>query len=136
MGEKFIVIQFIKFSLVGVLNTAIHYAVFFALFKFFGIYYLLASGIGYFTGLVNSFILNRKWTFQKGKDSDWSEFLKFLLVNFGSLLVNLFSLKYSVLLTGIRPEFGQLAAICLSTAANFLGNKFWTFRHVEKVAVR
>ena len=33
--------QFVKFCLVGVLNTGIHYGVFLALFRYFRIHYLL-----------------------------------------------------------------------------------------------
>ena len=56
--------QFLKFGLVGVLNTGVQYVVFVGLFRLLGVPMLLASGIGYCAGIVNSYFLNRIWTFQ------------------------------------------------------------------------
>ena len=121
-------IQFLKFSLIGILNTGIHYGIFFVLFRFAGLHYLVASTMGYCAGLINSFILNKKWTFRtKGTRID-IEFMKFIVVNLISLLVNVGSLSYFVSAMHIMPELGQLFAIAFSMTANFIGNKFWTFQ--------
>jgi putative flippase GtrA len=100
-------IQFIKFSLIGFLNTGIHYGIFLLLFRFFGIHYLIASGIGYCAGVINSFILNKLWTFKtKGTRKD-VEFAKFVVVNMVSLAINVGSLKFFVAFVGMRPELGR-----------------------------
>ena len=122
-------IQFLKFSLIGFLNTSLHYGIFFILLRFQGIHYLVASTIGYCVGMINSFILNKKWTFRTTEVRKDIEFVKFVLVNLAALLVNIGSLKYFVCIVDIRPEFGQIFGISLSMTTNFLGNKFWTFSH-------
>ncbi len=121
-------VQFIKFGLVGVLNTAIHYAVFYGLLNLAGIHYLVASTIGYLAGLTNSYLLNRSWTFKSRQDNRASEMAKFFLVNVFSLGANLVALKTGVSLMGLSPEIAQLFAIVFSLVVNFAGNRFWTFR--------
>ncbi|MEZ4599303.1 MAG: GtrA family protein [Syntrophotaleaceae bacterium] len=121
-------IQFIKFSLIGFVNTGLHYLVFLFLFGLFGVHYLIASTTGYGVGLMNSFILNRKWTFSRAGGKKQVEFGRFLIVNLAALLINLGILKYLVQNRNWLPEMSQLLAIAFSMSLNFIGNKFWTFR--------
>ena len=120
------IFQFVLFSLVGVLNTLIHYIVFLILFRVFEINYLIASGVGYFVGMVNSYFLNRRWTFMSCNNIP-PEFTKFILVNVISMSTNLIVLKFSVTTIGLIPEVGQIISIIFSIGVNFFGNKFWTF---------
>ena len=121
-------IQFLKFSLIGLANTGLQYIVFLVLYRLFGVYYLAASAIGYCVGMVNSFVLNKFWTFQSLKSRSGIEFMKFTMVNGVALLINLGVLEILVSGFRIRPEHGQVVAIGFSTVANFFGNKLWTFR--------
>lgn len=119
--------QFIKFSLVGVLNTVIHYGVFYVLYSFAG-YYLLASGTGFCIAVVHSYILNKFWPFQRRGSRVRAEFSKFLGVSLLSLGVNLAGMAILVELLAVHPPVAQLLTIVLTLAINFLGNRFWTFR--------
>jgi len=120
--------QFIKFSLVGVLNTAIHYGVFYVLYGFAGFHYLLASSLGFCVALTHSYILNKFWTFKRSGSRVRREFSKFFLVNILSLAANLAGLAILVELLSMHPPIAQLIAYGISWAMNFLGNRFWTFR--------
>ena len=118
--------QLIKFSLVGVLNTAIHVGVFNLLFYF--MQYLLAQSIGFLFAVTNSYYINKKWTF-KSRDRDVKrEFTRFMIVNLVSLSVNLGCLAALVELYHFNPRVAQLLTVVVSLAVNFTGNKFWTFR--------
>jgi putative flippase GtrA len=128
-------IQFVKFSLIGLLNTGIHYVIFLFLYRVFDMYYLHATVVGYSVGLINSFILNKKWTFKSRNVRKDMEFAKFIMVNLLALIVNVGALKYFVSLAGLRPEIGQIVAIAFSTITNFMGNKFWTFQ-ASRISVR
>ena len=57
-----LLVQFIKFGIVGISNTLLTFAVYTLLLKVFGVWYLAASAIGFGAGTVNSFLLNRRWT--------------------------------------------------------------------------
>ena len=120
--------QFIKFSLVGVLNTGIHYGVFYSLFEFVGLHYVLASGIGFCLAVTNSYFCNKFWTFKRRGSDVRREFVKFFIVNIVSLSINLGCMAILVELFAMYPPVAQLAAIGFTLVVNFLGNKFWTFR--------
>ena len=117
-----------KFSLVGLLNTAIHYGVFYCLYRFMAVYHLLASGIGFCFAVTNSYLINKYWTFQSRGSDIRREFMKFLTVNLLSLSINLASMAILVELLSIHPPIAQFVAIGLTLLVNFLGNKCWTFR--------
>src|SRR5438552_16938904 len=59
-----LLIQFVKFGIVGVSNTLLTFVVYTLLLKVFGVWYLAASAIGFAVGTINSFLLNRRWTFR------------------------------------------------------------------------
>jgi putative flippase GtrA len=119
--------QFIKFAIVGVLNSAIQYLVFLFLYSLTGTQYLLASIIGYVAGMINSYILNRKWTFGSRNQKLLTELSRFVAVNLISLGVNL-GLLFLLVSTGVMvPQWAQVLAIAGSTLVNFVLNKIWTF---------
>ena len=103
-------IQLIKFGLVGVSNTLIDFIVTNLLVFIIGFNELwwvtaLYNGIGYGCGVLNSFLLNSRWTFKKEYRRTKEEVFKFILVNLISyglsfLLVLLFS-KYVFASNGI-----------------------------------
>jgi len=120
--------QFIKFSLVGVLNTAIHYGIFYVTYTYMGLYHLLASTLGFGFAVTNSYIVNKYWTFKTRGSKKRREFAKFIIVNLVTLSINLGSMALLVEQCGMDPRIAQLASIGLTLSINFLGNKFWTFR--------
>src|SRR5436305_14584475 len=58
------VAQFVKFGIVGASNTLLSFLIYTLLLKVFGVWYLAAAAIGFLIGAVNSFLLNRSWTFR------------------------------------------------------------------------
>ncbi len=124
---KYNLFQFFKFSLVGISNTLIHYFVFLILLKILHINYLISSGLGFCCGLINSYYLNRRFTFKVTNKGNFNEGYKFIVVNIFALLMNLGCMNILVGL-GIVPEIAQILAIIGSYSVNFSGNKFWTFR--------
>ena len=58
-------VQFVKFGIVGVSNTLLTFVVYTLLLKVFGVWYLAASAIGFVVGAINGFLLNRRWTFRE-----------------------------------------------------------------------
>jgi putative flippase GtrA len=120
-------VQFIKFAVVGVLNSAIQYLVFLLLYSLAGTQYLVASIIGYVAGMLNSYVLNRRWTFGSRNQQLLTELGRFVAVNLISLGVNL-GLLFLLVSAGIMvPQWAQVLAIAGSTLVNFVLNKVWTF---------
>lgn len=119
--------QLIKYGLVGVLNTIITISIIFVFMKLLNVSYILSNAVGYLFGFVNSFILNKIWTF-KSKKSIGRESFFFVLI---FVICYLFQLLLLVILKEklqIKPEYAQIIAMGFYTVINFLGNKYITFK--------
>lgn len=119
--------QFIRFALIGVVNTLIHYGVFMLLYAI-GLFHLLASVTGFLCAVTNSFIMNKRWTFKTQGTSRKQEFTKFFLVNLVSLGVNVVSMLVFIEVLNVAPPLAQLLTIGLTLVVNFTGTKYWVFK--------
>ena len=120
--------QLMKFSLVGVINTLIHYALFYLFYSLFGVYHLVASTLGFIAAVINSFLLNKYWTFRSNSPQLAKQFLRFFSVSLAALLINLATMALLVEWYMVDPLVAQLAAIGFTLLVNFAGNKWWSFR--------
>ena len=85
----------LKFCVTGGLNTVIDLAVTTVLNSLLHVNINLAKPIGYICGMVNSFVMNKKWTFKTNDSATKKELVKFVLVNvcmlgLSLLLINIF----------------------------------------------
>jgi putative flippase GtrA len=80
------------------------------------------------SGLMNGYVLNRRWTFQSSDPDSSGEFVRFFIVNLVALSANSAVLYAGVQDFGWRPEQAQLVALAFSLTMNFFGNKLWTFK--------
>jgi putative flippase GtrA len=126
--------QFVKFGLVGVMNTVITFVVFTILTKGFGVWYVAASGIGFAVGALNGFMINRRWTFN-GHEGGSLAGLRWTIVQGCGLGVDL-GIIYLCVHDGKLPELaGQAVAVIFVTTATFFVNRRWTFRmHLARPA--
>lgn len=126
---KKLVMQAVKFGLVGVLNTVIDYAVYslFLLIPFFRRYYVVAQVAGYASGLINSLGLNKRWTFAQRAPMTRMQLAAFLLVNLAALLVSTLVLVAAQEMLGLNLYLGKIVATVFSMAVNFVGNKLIVF---------
>lgn len=56
--------EFIRFGIVGVLNTAVYYAVYYIALHFIQLHFLFAHWIGFFISLIFSFFINSLFTYR------------------------------------------------------------------------
>ena len=121
--------QIAKFMTVGVLNTAIDAGAYFALTRWlgFGSALVLAKGIAYVVGMVNSFFWNRSWTFSDNGNV-WRAAGLFTLTHIFALGINAGTMAF-VLEVMLLPEIIALgAATGASFIWNFVLNKVLVFR--------
>ncbi len=123
--------KLIKFGIVGVLNTAIDFLIF-NLCLYLNCPPVAAKALSYSAGTVNSYFLNKKWTFQsQGK------FTTFLLLNLTTMLLSMLLLNGLIplmqqLITGDSGQAENLAnavVILVTLVLNFIGSKWLVFRH-------
>ncbi|MGG0461811.1 GtrA family protein [Priestia aryabhattai] len=116
----------IKFALVGVVNTLIDFAVY-ALLTTIGVNYILAQWISYSAGILNSYVMNRKWTFKKKEKSSKREVISFVIVNLITLSLTSFLLTVLYNKWGIPLLISKLLITIVSVGINFIGTKLLVF---------
>lgn len=140
-----IVTKIAKFYTTGALNTVVDFGAYFLLVNFLIPVEWISQTLSYLLGTLNSYIINRKWTFNTSGKFLGPEMIKFIVVNLVSLLVStvIISFDYSALgaLTAgiIAPVIkldtdlctqivGKIVATVFATVVNFLGSNFWAFK--------
>lgn len=119
--------KFIKFGLVGVLNTLINWIIF-ALLNFVGVYYIVANVIAYSIATANSYIWNSKWVFKyNGKDKKETT-AKFIILNLIGLALNTAILYFLVDILSLNKLVGLVITTAIVMVINYIVNKIWVFK--------
>ena len=116
--------QFIKYLLVGGLNTVLSAAIIFIV-QAAGASPVAANIAGYAIGVAMSFALNSKFTFKTAATRHSAA--RFLIVALVSYLANLATMLL-VLHTTHAPYLAQLCGVPVYVVVGFLGNKYWAMR--------
>ena len=130
-GSRLLVRQMIKFGLVGVLNTAIDFSVYFLLTRFtpfFADHRLAANTIAFIVAVSNSFFLNKYWTFREKTQTAASQYPKFFFVSFGGLLLTQGIFFALHTMAGLHDLWAKMLAVIVVMCWNFAANKLWTFK--------
>ena len=122
-------IKIIKFCIVGGINTLITLILFYILNKILGVNYIFSTVIGYLIGMINSYILNKKWTFHDDDKRVVFQFVKFAVVNSISLGINLLIMYIFVDKLHMDSMLSQICATGFTTLSNFIGSKVVVFRY-------
>jgi putative flippase GtrA len=122
-----VLVQFLKFGIVGVSNTLLAFAVYTVLLKVFGVWYVAASGIGFAVGAVNGFLLNRRWTFREHVGDALTP-VRWAIVQTCGLGLNLGLVYLFVHDFGLDELVGQIPTTAIVTVLTFAANRSWTFR--------
>jgi putative flippase GtrA len=122
-----VVIQFVKFGIVGVSNTLLTLIVYTILLKVFGVWYLAASAIGFIVGATNGFVLNRKWTFREHVGDALTP-VRWGVVQTCGLAVDEALLYVFVHDAHLDKLLAQVFATAVVTVTTFFVNRAWTFK--------
>lgn len=149
-----------KFAIVGVINTLVDVVIlnilvslgFTAVFIILQQEFLIANVISVAVAIINSFILNKFWTFQANSESLYLQIIKFLVITIiGMFVIHqlVFNLLYynAPAISGffialahflklnsifsdnfVALNFAKALAICVSLIWNFIGYKFIVFK--------
>ena len=128
--------QAVKFVIVGILNTAVDFAVLNLLMLATGIVaglgFSLFKALSFLVAVINSYFWNKHWTFQ----SEREVFLQFLAVSAIGFFLNVGTASF--LVNSVGPQFGLTEQLWANAGAaagtlvvmtwNFLGYKFVVFK--------
>ncbi|MBR1963536.1 MAG: GtrA family protein [Muribaculaceae bacterium] len=132
--------QFVKYGLVGVLNTVVTLVVIFVCKSWLEIHPVVSNALGYIAGVINSFLWNKSWVFRSQKGY-MREAVKFL-VGFGLCyllqLLIVMGLTYHTAMGAMEWDLhfmvisgygvATIIAMMIYTMANYLYNRLVTFR--------
>lgn len=124
---------FIKFLIVGVINTIVGTAIMFGLYNLANFSYWSASFWNYFLASVLSYFLNKYFTFQQ-KDKSIKYVFKFAL-NIAVCYIIAYALAkpcVSFILSGfsmtIQENVAMAVGMVLFTLCNYFGQRFFAFK--------
>lgn len=120
-------IQFIRFALVGVANTALGYAVIFGCMYGLGWSALASNVAGYAVGLLVSFTLNRRFTFRsEGKAR--AELLRFVCIFAVAWSANFAVLIVLLNVVHMNEVLAQILAGVVYFVLSYVMSKYYVFR--------
>ena len=136
-------VQIFRFGVVGIINTVVDLAVlniliFVAHTGQTGTMFAVFKTIAFVCAVLNSYFLNRSWTFRRADDKHHLvEGAQFLFISLLGAIVNVGTSSYVATymnpIWGIHakawPSFAALVGTAFSLGFNFIGYKFWVFAH-------
>lgn len=135
-----VLLQFVKFGIVGGLNAMLDLGILNFLINWSGIaagfYFSVFKAASFSVAVVNSYFWNKYWTFHSEDGPRPVEFFKFLMVNLVGLAINVGSASFVVNVLGapagisseLWANIGALSSVFISLFWNFIGMKFVVFK--------
>ena len=119
--------QFLKFGLVGVINTIASLAIYYLFIAINPSLYLVGNAAAFVVTVANAYFLGRRFVFDGAGESIWKGLLKSYLAYGGSFLLGMGLLYLQVEWLGVPEAVAPLINLVVTIPLNFLVNKFWTF---------
>ena len=113
--------EFIRFGIVGVIATAIHYIVYWVLLKLFSVNVNISYTIGYIISFVCNFFLSARFTFKEKTSAKRG--LGFGIAHLVNYLLQLFFLNIFIGL-GVKKLYAPIPVYCICIPLNFLLVRF------------
>lgn len=131
--EKIFDKTFLRFVLVGVINTLFGTTIMFVFYNLFHFSYWISSAANYICGSILSYFLNKYFTF-KNKSKDAKTFIKFViniticyLLSYGTAKP-LAAMILSSTTPVIQENGAMLTGMCLFVILNYCGQRFFAFK--------
>ncbi|SHL00248.1 GtrA family protein [Fibrobacter sp. UWEL] len=136
-------LHFVKYNLIGIMNTLITLVVSWVLFEILDCSLVLSNFLGFIAGGINSYVMNRIWNFKSNNEKK-TEMIRFLVVFLCAYGLNLLVLKgceYALINFSIfdgicqftarftKPTFlANIVANVVYVLASYTLYKKWVFR--------
>ncbi len=133
------IMQFIKFGLVGAMNTLVDYMAYLialVLFERFDLFgdkaYLIATIIGFIISFFNMFYWNNKYVFKKKDDEARSPLLSliklFLSYSVTGIIIKPLLMFVLVDMLSVPKAIAPIPIMLITIPLNFILSKLWAFR--------
>ena len=119
--------KLVKFGLTGVCNTLVDAGVSSLLLVVLGVNVFFSKVLGYGAGILNSYLINRSWTFHSSQCFFSRQLIRFVISNFVTLAVSLLLIA-ALERWGVAELPAMLLSTCITVPVNFLFSRLWVFR--------
>ena len=125
---------FMKFVMVGIVNTIVGTTIMFIFYNVFHLSYWISSASNYFFGSIVSYFLNKHFTFRY-HEKGWSSLFRFtanilicylLAYGIAKPFIQWILSDYS---KTIQENVSMALGMCLFVAFNYIGQRFFAFNH-------
>lgn len=137
LAKKLFDRTFLRFLLIGVVNTLFGYTIMFVFYNVLHLGYWVASASNYFFGSILSYFLNKYFTF-RDSSRGWKTVLRFA-VNIAACYLVAYGVArplVRLILQGLSQSFIDNAAMLTGSVVfvglNYLSQRFLTFREKQE----
>ncbi|MEI8185264.1 MAG: GtrA family protein [Chlorobiaceae bacterium] len=125
-------IEFIKYSIAGLINAATGYGVFFAMIKLTDFSPEIANAVCYIVSIFFAFLLNRFFVFKGSKISKHT-ILRYISAFTSAFIINqvVFFILFRIFF--LKPEIAQIFSMTSYSTSFFLLNKYFVFKKNKRV---
>lgn len=128
-AKKLLGFRFVRFCVTGGLNTLVDFVVFFLLTSSLNWPVIPSQVLSYSAGILNSYCINRRWTFQTRNRFFSREMLLFIGVNLAVLGVSVLSVWALTSRIGLGVLLSKLCTTALTMVLGFILNRLVVFRN-------
>lgn len=129
-------LQFVKFGIVGVINTALSYLITNVGYYAFRLHEQISNLIAFLVTVLISYLLNSRFVFrqEEGEQPPWYTALARVYASYALTELALAGMLLFIQerLLGIPHFIATFLVLCLTVPLNFLLNKFWAYRKKGK----
>ena len=122
---KKLIIQLIKFGIVGVIATLIDLAVLMVLKEILDVDVLAASAVAFSVSVIANYILSMLFVFKSRGNSKVKEFIVFVALSIGGLLLNQFIMWLGTEIMTTYYLWAKVFALVLVPIYNFITRKIF-----------
>lgn len=121
------VTEILRFGLVGLAATAMHYLILRLAVEHLEIPPSLANGMAFLCALSVTYLGQSLWVFQKHSQHSVGQMLRFAISLVFGFFANIGIMAVSVNAFGLSYQNGFLLSLLLVPALSFMINRFWVF---------
>lgn len=122
-------LQFVKFGIVGVSNTVVHYVIY-LICTLLGIHYIVSNFCAFTISVLNSFYWNNRYVFKEDGQRSWIRVLIKTYISYGitGLILNSALLYIEVDICKMNEFLAPIFNLIITIPLNFIINKFWAYK--------
>ena len=131
INKKSEIKRFIKYCSVGLTNTVVDYLSFFILSQLLTVNIYISQAAAFMIATLNSYLLNRLFTFKVDAPLIGKKLLFFYLLNIFTMFISVLSLYILCNVFHVNEFIAKLPIMPITFLINYFGNRLLIFRYAK-----